>query len=162
MSILKVNSRSIDQGSGEIWTIQTDLQQISPKSDSLLGITFLGICRFPRIVRLCTVRTVDRIAAGIEQIGHVIKIFRVSGKIESVCLEIPQEMLQEPLLGCPVEINHDVSAENSIVLQGQWPYGRKQVEWSKSDHLLQFGTDFNKTFVVAAAPQEVMLHNPVR
>ena len=33
MSILRVNSRSIDQESGEIWTVQTDLQQIYPKSD---------------------------------------------------------------------------------------------------------------------------------
>lgn len=37
MSILKVNSCSIDQESGEIWTVQTDLQQIYPKSDRLLG-----------------------------------------------------------------------------------------------------------------------------
>jgi hypothetical protein len=33
---LKVNSCSIDQESGEIWTVQTDLQQIYPKSDRLL------------------------------------------------------------------------------------------------------------------------------
>src|SRR6185369_7949335 len=36
LSILKVNSCSIDQESGEIWTVQTDLQQIHPKSDRLL------------------------------------------------------------------------------------------------------------------------------
>ena len=36
MSILKVNSCSIDRESGEIWTVQTNLQQIYPKSDSLL------------------------------------------------------------------------------------------------------------------------------
>ncbi len=36
MSILKVNSRSIDQESGEIWTAQANLQQICPKSDRLL------------------------------------------------------------------------------------------------------------------------------
>ena len=36
MSILKVNSCSIDQESGEIWTVQTDLQQIYPKTDRLL------------------------------------------------------------------------------------------------------------------------------
>src|SRR6266571_333353 len=36
LSILKVNSCSIDQESGEIWTVQTDLQQIYPKSDRLL------------------------------------------------------------------------------------------------------------------------------
>ena len=36
MSILQVNSCSIDQESGEIWTVQTDLQQIYSKSDSLL------------------------------------------------------------------------------------------------------------------------------
>ena len=40
MSILPVNSCSIDQESGEIWTDQTDLQQIYPKSDSLLGSLF--------------------------------------------------------------------------------------------------------------------------
>ena len=37
LSILKVNSRSIDQESGEIWTAQADLQPISFKSDRLLG-----------------------------------------------------------------------------------------------------------------------------
>ena len=37
MSILQGNSCSIDQKSGEIWTVQTDLQQIYPKSDRLLG-----------------------------------------------------------------------------------------------------------------------------
>jgi len=36
LSILKVNSCSIDQDSGEICTAQTDLQQIYSKSDSLL------------------------------------------------------------------------------------------------------------------------------
>ncbi len=36
MSILQVNSCSIDQESGGIWTVQTDLQQIYSKSDSLL------------------------------------------------------------------------------------------------------------------------------
>jgi len=36
LSILQVNSCSIDQESGEIWTVQTDLQQIYSKSDSLL------------------------------------------------------------------------------------------------------------------------------
>ena len=36
MSILPVNSCSIDQESGEICTGQTDLQQIYSKSDSLL------------------------------------------------------------------------------------------------------------------------------
>jgi hypothetical protein len=35
LSILQVNSRSIDQESGEIWTVQTNLQQIYSKSDSL-------------------------------------------------------------------------------------------------------------------------------
>jgi hypothetical protein len=34
--ILQGNSCSIDQKSGEIWTVQTDLQQIYPKSDRLL------------------------------------------------------------------------------------------------------------------------------
>ena len=37
MSILQVNSCSIDQKSGEIWTAQTDLQQIYPKSERLLA-----------------------------------------------------------------------------------------------------------------------------
>src|SRR6266571_1287312 len=36
LSILQVNSCSIGQESGEIWTVQTDLQQIYPKSDRLL------------------------------------------------------------------------------------------------------------------------------
>jgi len=36
LSILKVNCRSIDQESGELWTVQTDLQQIYSKSDRLL------------------------------------------------------------------------------------------------------------------------------
>jgi len=38
LSILQVNSCSIDQESGEIWTVQTDLQQIYSKSDSLLAV----------------------------------------------------------------------------------------------------------------------------
>ena len=37
LSILQGNSCSIDQESGEIWTVQTDLQQIYPKSDRLLA-----------------------------------------------------------------------------------------------------------------------------
>jgi hypothetical protein len=36
LSLLKVNSCSIDQESGKIWAVQTDLQQIYPKSDRLL------------------------------------------------------------------------------------------------------------------------------
>ena len=36
LSILQVNSHSIDQKSGEIWTVQADLQPISFKSDRLL------------------------------------------------------------------------------------------------------------------------------
>jgi hypothetical protein len=36
--VLQVNSRSIDQKSGEIWTAQADLQPISFKSDRLLEI----------------------------------------------------------------------------------------------------------------------------
>jgi hypothetical protein len=35
LTILPVNSRSIDQESGKIWTGQADLQPISFKSDSL-------------------------------------------------------------------------------------------------------------------------------
>ena len=38
MSILQVNSHSIDQKSGEIWTVQADLQPISFKPDRLLDI----------------------------------------------------------------------------------------------------------------------------
>ena len=37
LPVLQVNSRSIDQKSGEIWTAQADLQPISFKSDRLLG-----------------------------------------------------------------------------------------------------------------------------
>lgn len=37
MSILQINSHSIDQKSGEIWTVQADLQPISFKSDRLLA-----------------------------------------------------------------------------------------------------------------------------
>jgi hypothetical protein len=36
LSIFQGNSCSIDQKSGGIWTVQTDLQQIYPKSDRLL------------------------------------------------------------------------------------------------------------------------------
>ena len=38
LTILQVNSHSIDQKSGEIWTGQADLQPISFKSDRLLVI----------------------------------------------------------------------------------------------------------------------------
>jgi hypothetical protein len=34
-----VNSHSIDQKNGEIWTVQADLQPISFKSDSLLAVS---------------------------------------------------------------------------------------------------------------------------
>ena len=37
LSILQVNRYSIDQENGKIWSVQTDLQQISPKSDRLLN-----------------------------------------------------------------------------------------------------------------------------
>jgi hypothetical protein len=37
LTILQVNSRSIDQKSGEICAVQADLQPISFKSDRLLG-----------------------------------------------------------------------------------------------------------------------------
>jgi len=37
LPVLQVNSRSIDQKSGEIWTGQADLQPISFKSDRLPG-----------------------------------------------------------------------------------------------------------------------------
>ena len=46
LSILQVNSCSIDQESGEIWTVQTDLQQIYSKSDRLLERA-RSICCFP-------------------------------------------------------------------------------------------------------------------
>ena len=39
MSILQGNSCSITQKNGEIWTVQTDLQQIYPKTDRLLLYT---------------------------------------------------------------------------------------------------------------------------
>ncbi|WP_211162165.1 hypothetical protein, partial [Aromatoleum petrolei] len=39
LSILQVNSHSIDQESGEIWTAQADLQPISFKSDRLLAVS---------------------------------------------------------------------------------------------------------------------------
>ena len=39
MSILQGNSCSIAQKSDETWTVQTDLQQIYPKSDRLLNVT---------------------------------------------------------------------------------------------------------------------------
>jgi hypothetical protein len=38
LSILLGNSCSVAQKNGGIWTGQMDLQQISPKSDSLLGL----------------------------------------------------------------------------------------------------------------------------
>jgi len=42
--ILQGNSCSITQKSGGIWTVQTDLQQIYPKSDRLLELqTFLFV-----------------------------------------------------------------------------------------------------------------------
>ena len=37
LTVLQVNSRSIEQKNGEIWTGQADLQPISFKSDRLLG-----------------------------------------------------------------------------------------------------------------------------
>ncbi|MHB1291547.1 MAG: hypothetical protein ACYCY5_05075, partial [Sulfuricella sp.] len=37
LSVLQVNSHSIDPKSGEIWTGQADLQPISFKPDRLLG-----------------------------------------------------------------------------------------------------------------------------
>jgi len=37
LSILQGNSCSITHKSGEIWAVQTDLQQICPKSDRLLA-----------------------------------------------------------------------------------------------------------------------------
>src|SRR6266516_6853715 len=40
LSILQVNSCSIGQESGEIWTVQTDLQQIYPKSERLLEVDY--------------------------------------------------------------------------------------------------------------------------
>jgi hypothetical protein len=43
LSILQGNSCSIDQKSDEIWTVQTDLQQIYPKSDRLLGASGSGM-----------------------------------------------------------------------------------------------------------------------
>jgi len=45
LSILQGNSYSIAQKSGAIWTVQTDLQQIYPKSDRLLVTGFEGCDR---------------------------------------------------------------------------------------------------------------------
>jgi hypothetical protein len=39
LPVLQVNSHSIDQKNGEIWTAQTDMQPIHHKSDRLLGST---------------------------------------------------------------------------------------------------------------------------
>jgi hypothetical protein len=51
LPVLQVNSHSIDQKSGEIWTAQADLQPISFKSDRLLeisnSITQLSLYRPP-------------------------------------------------------------------------------------------------------------------
>ena len=53
--VLQVNSRSIDQKIGEIWTGQADLQPISFKSDRLLdelfGTVLPNMERFPLIGR---------------------------------------------------------------------------------------------------------------
>ncbi|MFA7242648.1 MAG: hypothetical protein WC091_21290, partial [Sulfuricellaceae bacterium] len=38
-TVFLVNSHSIDQKNGEIWTVQADLQPISFKSDSLLALS---------------------------------------------------------------------------------------------------------------------------
>ena len=38
LPLLQVNSHSIDQKSGEIWTVQADLQPISFKPDRLLAV----------------------------------------------------------------------------------------------------------------------------
>jgi len=43
LPVLQVNSRSIDQKSGEIWTGQADLQPISFKSDRLLVAMLRGL-----------------------------------------------------------------------------------------------------------------------
>jgi len=40
--VLQVNSHSIDQKSGKIWTGQADLQPISFKPDKLLGMQMLS------------------------------------------------------------------------------------------------------------------------
>jgi hypothetical protein len=56
---LQVNSCSIDQESGGIWTVQANLQQISFKSDSLLDFPIESDChpnyRFDKIsTTFCT------------------------------------------------------------------------------------------------------------
>ena len=43
MLILQGNSCSIAQKSGEIWTVQTDLQQIYSKSDRLLATARMAL-----------------------------------------------------------------------------------------------------------------------
>jgi len=39
LSILQGNSCSITQKSGEIWSVQLELQQIYPKTDRFLNVT---------------------------------------------------------------------------------------------------------------------------
>jgi len=46
LPVLQVNSRSIDQKSGEIWTSQADLQPISFKSDRLLAYPSSELCQW--------------------------------------------------------------------------------------------------------------------
>ena len=43
LTVLQVNSRSIDQKIGEIWTAQADLQPIAFKSGRLLGVHPLSL-----------------------------------------------------------------------------------------------------------------------
>jgi hypothetical protein len=46
LSVLQGNSCSITQKSGEIWTVQTDLQQIYPKSDRLQDTVYQQLWEF--------------------------------------------------------------------------------------------------------------------
>jgi len=53
LSILQVNSCSIDQESGEIWAVQANLQQISFESDSLLNGGLHNAASFLSLLGLC-------------------------------------------------------------------------------------------------------------
>ncbi len=62
LSILQVNSRSIDQKSGEIWTGQANLQPISFKSDRLLaGVAAIYSLRITQSRRATAFRDGDSI-----------------------------------------------------------------------------------------------------
>lgn len=63
-------------------------------------------------------QTIDCFTARFEQIGHMIEIFRMTGEEKSIRCKIALTMLKQPLLGWPIKIDHDVAAENGIILNG--------------------------------------------